>query len=112
MQGNKDLAAFFCCAVIFLPALACQNAVPKASSFSNQGGNCPTGYYSSGNACVPYAGSSKYAFYNAGGSCPSGYYSSGNGCVAFSPSSCHAFYNFGGSCPTGYYRSGNSCVSY
>lgn len=94
------------------PSIACQNPAPRSSSFSNQGGSCPSGYYSSGNACVPYSGSSNYAFYNAGGSCPSGYYSSGNSCVAYSASSCHAFFNSGGSCPSGYYSSGNSCVSY
>lgn len=90
----------------------CQNPAPRASGFSNQGGSCPSGYYSSGNSCVPYSGTSNYAFYNQGGSCPSGYYSSGNSCVAYSVSSCHAFYNGGGSCPSGYYSSGNSCVSY
>lgn len=112
MRRNKSLAVIFCLMIIALPAFACQNPAPRASSFYNQAGSCPSGYYSSGNSCVPYSGTSKYAFYNAGGSCPSGYYSSGNSCVAYSLSSCNAFYNSGGSCPSGYYTSGNSCVSY
>ena len=91
---------------------ACQNPAPRPSVFSNSGGSCPSGYYSSINSCIPSSGSSYFAFYNAGGSCPSGYYSSGNSCVASSSSSsCHAFFNGGGGCPSGYYSSGNSCVS-
>jgi hypothetical protein len=43
-------------------------------------GNCPTGSYSSGGACVPKRG--KIIFWNNGNSnCPSGYYSSSGYCV-------------------------------
>lgn len=92
---------------------ACQNPAPPPSAFANpQGGSCPSGYYSSGNACVPSSSSSGFAFANPqGGSCPSGYYSSGRACVASSSSSCNAFYSGGGSCPSGYYSSGSACVS-
>jgi hypothetical protein len=89
----------------------CDNPAPRAMAFTNDKGSCPSGYYSSGNSCVPSSSSSLYAFLSEGGSCPSGYYSSGNSCVASSSSSCHAFYNSGGSCPSGYYSSGNSCVA-
>ena len=93
-----------------LAQAACKPA-PMAVGFANQGGSCPSGYYSSGNSCVPSGQGAPYAFFNAGGSCPSGYYSSGNSCVANSADACHAFFNGGGSCPSGYYSSGNSCVA-
>ena len=95
------------------PAQAgCKIPAPQALGFANDGGSCPSGYSSSGNACVPSSASSHYAFYTGGGSCPSGYSRSGNSCVASSASSCHAFFNGGGSCPSGYSRSGNSCVAH
>ena len=90
---------------------SCRVPQPPAMAFPNQGGSCPSGYYSSGNSCTPSGSSARYAFFNGDGSCPSGYYSSGNSCVASSDSACHAFFNGGGSCPSGYYSSGNSCVS-
>ncbi len=92
---------------------SCRNPQPHASGYANPGGgSCPSGFYSSGNSCVPSGSSARYAFANpGGGSCPSGYYSSGNSCVASSSNSCHAFFNGGGSCPSGYYSSGKSCVS-
>ena len=94
------------------PAVAgCNIPAPMAAGFANHGGSCPSGYYSSGNSCVPSGQNAPYAFFNGGGSCPSGYYSSGNSCVASANSACHAFFNSGGSCPSGYSSSGNSCVA-
>jgi len=100
-------------ALVVSASAACRNPLPHASGYANPaGGSCPSGFYSSGNSCVPSGSSSLYAFANpGGGSCPSGYYSSGNSCVASSSNSCHAFFNGGGSCPSGYYSSGKSCVS-
>jgi hypothetical protein len=93
-------------------ALACRTNAPGPMPFNNNGGECPSGYHSSGNACAPSSSSSRYAFFNEGGECPSGYYSSGNSCLASSSSSCHAFYSGDGiNCPSGYYSSGNSCRS-
>lgn len=97
--------------ILSLAHAACNTPAPRAAGFANLGGSCPSGYYASGNSCVPSGANAPYAFYNAGGSCPSGYYSSGNSCVASSSSACHAFFNGGGSCPSGYYSSGNSCVA-
>lgn len=71
-------------------------------------GNCPSGYYASGNYCVP-GNSARYALPRSG-SCPSGYYASGDYCVASSERSGLAIPR-SGSCPSGYYASGDYCVS-
>ena len=71
-------------------------------------GSRPSGYYSSGNYCVPND-NAHFAVPRAG-SCPSGYYSSGNYCVAQSDDSKLAIPRTG-SCPSGYYSSGDYCVS-
>ncbi|MEN9314680.1 MAG: hypothetical protein RIS35_1073 [Pseudomonadota bacterium] len=71
-------------------------------------GSCPSGYYSSGNYCVP-GNNARFALPRSG-SCPSGYYSSGDYCVASSESSRLAIPR-AGSCPSGYYSSGDYCVS-
>lgn len=71
-------------------------------------GSCPTGYYSSGNYCVP--GSNARFAIERTGSCPTGYYSSGKYCVASSDASKTVLHR-SGSCPTGFYSSGNYCVS-
>lgn len=72
-------------------------------------GSCPTGYYNSGDYCVPSGGNSAFALPKVG-SCPTGYYNSGNYCVASSENSRLAIPK-SGSCPTGYYNSGEYCVS-
>lgn len=87
-------------------ASACLAAPPAAPILKE--GSCPSGYYSSGNYCVPNS-SARFALPKLG-SCPSGYYSSGNYCVASSDSSRLAIPK-SGSCPSGYYSSGNYCVS-
>ena len=84
-------------------ALAAPPAQPLART-----GSCPSGYYASGNYCVPTA-SGRFAIEREG-SCPSGYYASGNYCVASSDRSRLAIRRVG-SCPSGYYASGNYCVS-
>jgi len=71
-------------------------------------GSCPTGYYSSGNYCVP--GSNARFAIERDGSCPTGYYSSGKYCVASSDAS-KTVIQRSGSCPSGFYSSGNYCVS-
>ena len=71
-------------------------------------GSCPSGYYSSGNYCVPNAGA-RPAIPRLG-SCPSHYYSSGNYCVGSDANAPHAMPR-SGSCPSGYYSSGNYCVA-
>jgi len=71
-------------------------------------GSCPSGFFSSGDYCVPGSGA-RFALARKG-SCPSGYFSSGNYCVASSDSSKLAVPR-SGSCPSGYFSSGNYCVS-
>jgi hypothetical protein len=71
-------------------------------------GSCPSGFYSSGDYCVPGSGA-RFALAR-NGSCPSGYFSSGNYCVASSDSSRLAIPR-SGSCPSGYFSSGQYCVS-
>lgn len=71
-------------------------------------GSCPTGYYASGQYCVP--GSNARFALPKDGSCPSGYFASGQYCVASSDKSRAAIPKFG-TCPTGYFASGNYCVS-
>ena len=71
-------------------------------------GSCPSGYYGSGDYCVPNT-NARYAVPRIG-SCPSGYYGSGDYCVATSSSSKLAIPRRG-SCPSGYYGSGDYCVS-
>ena len=78
-----------------------QTALPKD-------GSCPSGYYASGQYCVPSSNESKQAMAKAG-SCPSGYYSSGNYCVATSKDSKEAIAKKG-SCPSGYFASGAYCL--
>ena len=85
--------------VMTVPVFA--QAVPKV-------GNCPSGYHTSGAACVPYA--------NAGpalpkiGSCPSGYHTSGDYCVGRKDAR-HAIPKTG-ACPSGYHTSGAYCLSF
>jgi hypothetical protein len=71
-------------------------------------GSCPSGYYASGNYCVP-GNSARHAL-SRSGSCPSGYYASGDYCVASSERSGLAIPR-SGSCPSGFYASGDYCVS-
>jgi hypothetical protein len=86
-----------------IPAQAAPTPQPLARS-----GSCPSGYFSSGDYCVPGQGA-RFALAR-NGSCPSGYFSSGNYCVASSDSSRLAVPR-SGSCPSGYFSSGNYCVS-
>lgn len=71
-------------------------------------GSCPSGYYASGEYCVP-GSSARFAIARSG-SCPSGYYGSGNYCVASSSQSKLAIPRRG-ACPSGYYASGDYCVA-
>jgi S-formylglutathione hydrolase FrmB len=53
--------------------------IPKPSG----GTNCPTGYYASGNYCVPTSDRSRPAIpmVGPGTNCPTGYYASGSACL-------------------------------
>lgn len=73
----------------------------------DQNGRCPSGYYSSGNMCVP-SPNAKPAIPKIG-YCPNGWYSSGNSCVA-SKDNPKIVIPKGGSCPVGYHAEGNYCV--
>lgn len=84
------------------------NAAPPAQPVLKSGA-CPSGYYGSGNYCVPSGSNSRFALPRTG-SCPSGYYASSNYCVASSDSSRAAIPKLG-SCPGGFYGSGDYCVS-
>jgi hypothetical protein len=54
----------------------------QAMPFASKGGNCPSGYYSSGGFCTPLNRDSRPAVPKPpGASCPSGWYASGSGCV-------------------------------
>ena len=93
------LGAFTVCA----PAFAAPPPQPLPRD-----GSCPTGYYASGQYCVPGTGA-RFAIARRG-SCPGGYYASGQYCVASSEQSGLAIHR-AGSCPGGYYASGEYCVS-
>ncbi len=77
--------------------------LPRVSS-------CPSGYYSSGNYCVPGTNARFAIARHGSSSCPSGYYQSGHYCVASSDSAKLAIHR-SGSCPSGYYASGDYCVA-
>ncbi len=78
-------------------------AVPKV-------GTCPSGYHTSGSACVPNSQErdTRPALAKIG-SCPSGYHTSGDYCLASSDSAKHAIPK-AGSCPSGYHTSGDYCL--
>jgi len=82
-------------------------AAPTAQPMLRDG-SCPSGYYASGNYCVPTS-SARFAIRREG-SCPSGYFASGNYCIAATDSA-KAVIPRAGSCPSGWYASGNYCVS-
>ena len=86
------------------PVAVSAQAVPKV-------GPCPSGYHTSGGACVP--GSSRTGARPAlakTGSCPSGYHTSGAYCLASSDRAKHAIPKTG-PCPSGYHTSGAYCLS-
>ena len=82
-------------------------AAPPAQPLPRDG-SCPSGYYASGQYCVPGSGA-RFAIERRG-SCPGGYYASGHYCVASSDQSGLAIHR-AGSCPSSYYASGEYCVS-
>jgi hypothetical protein len=45
------------------------------------GGNCPLGFYSSGNYCLSSPSNDREAIQKTGNSCPLGWFSSGSYCV-------------------------------
>jgi hypothetical protein len=79
-------------------------AVPKV-------GTCPSGYHSSGSACIPNSRErgARPALIKVG-PCPSGYHSSGDYCLASSDRAKHAIPKTG-ACPSGYHSSGAYCLS-
>lgn len=84
------------------PRDAHAQAVPKV-------GTCPSGYHSSGGACLPYSKTPRPALPKIG-TCPSGYHSSGDYCLGYENAK-HAIPKTG-SCPSGYHSSGAYCLSY
>lgn len=90
--------------LIYSPAVQAQ-AVPKV-------GTCPSGYHTSGNACVPSSQQrgARPALAKIG-SCPLGYHTSGDYCLASSDRAKHAIPKTG-SCPSGHHSSGAYCLSY
>jgi len=74
-------------------------------------GECPLGYYASGNYCVPSAsGNTRGAIEKTGSSCPLGFYGSGNTCVSSPSNDREAIQKSGNSCPLGWFSSGSYCV--
>lgn len=71
-------------------------------------GFCPSGYYASGNYCVP-SNKRSGAAVTRSGFCPSGYHASGNYCVANNLTSGKILLK-NGFCPNGYHMSGSYCV--
>jgi hypothetical protein len=91
-------------AILLLADPAYAQAVPKV-------GTCPSGYHTSGSACVP--NSQERAVRPAlpkVGSCPSGYHTSGDYCLGYEGAR-HAIPK-NGACPSGYHSSGAYCLSY
>lgn len=96
-------ACLLFCLLLVIPA----NAAPPPQPLPREG-SCPSGYYTSGEYCVPTS-SAKFAI-KRNGSCPAGYFASSNYCVAATESA-KAVIPRAGSCPSGWYSSGNYCVA-
>jgi hypothetical protein len=101
MRGRSAIVLLIPLGLTF-PTAALAQAVPKI-------GTCPSGYYTSGGACVPHSSNLRPALPKIG-TCPSGYYTSGDYCLGYEKAR-HAIPNTG-SCPSGYYASGAYCLSY
>ena len=88
------------------PALAKQPVQPLTKV-----GDCPLGYYASGDYCVPSrSGKLHGAIEKSGNSCSLGFYGSGNYCVSSPSNKQKAIQKQGNSCPLGRFSSGNYCV--
>ncbi len=74
-------------------------------------GTCPSGYHTSGGACVPSSrNGTVHPALPKSGTCPSGYHTSGDYCLASTDWAKHAIPKTG-SCPSGYHTSGAYCLS-
>jgi len=80
-----------------------------ATPLPHSGKSCPTGYYKSGDYCVPRNDATLPAMERQGSSCPSGFRKSGDYCIANKADAPHVIEREGSSCPSGYYRSGKYC---
>lgn len=106
MEGIPMIDRILALALLGVASLAAHASPPPQPVIRT--GACPSGYYASGNYCVP-GGNARFTLPRAG-ACPSGYYASGEYCVASSESSKLAIPR-AGACPSGYYASGEYCVS-
>jgi hypothetical protein len=102
IKNNAWAMVAFVLAVTSLPPDGLAQAIPKV-------GTCPSGYHTSGGACVPYSRDPRPALPKVG-SCPSGYHSSGDYCLGYSNAR-HAIPKTG-ACPSGYHASGAYCLSF
>jgi len=74
-------------------------------------GNCPLGYSSSGNYCVPSSsGNTRGAIEKNSSSCPLGFFSSGNYCLSSPSNEREAIQKTANSCPLGWFSSGSYCL--
>jgi hypothetical protein len=103
-RGRARMMVVLLVGLVISPAVQAQ-AVPKV-------GTCPSGYHTSGGACVPSSRerAARPALPKLG-ACPSGYHISGDYCLGSSADAKHAIPKTG-SCPSGYHTSGGYCLSH
>lgn len=97
--------------ILLLAALGVSNS-PASAQAVPKVGTCPSGYHTSGAACVANSrrGGARPALAKIG-TCPSGYHTSGSYCLASSDKAKHAIPKTG-TCPSGYSTSGAYCLSF
>lgn len=76
-------------------------------------GDCPTGYFRSGDYCKPFSSTierKEAAIVRQGKKCPLGWYRAGNYCKSFKGSGAEpeVIEKIGDECPNGFYKHGDS----